>query len=86
MLQFACKKDVNDIKLKVPPSDVPDESVDTEDTVIDTSTLLQPQKVTILVEEDSWRKLKVLCARNKLKITEQAGRIIKKWVAANAAD
>jgi len=83
---------VNDVKLtlKIPPADDSEDAADIEDVtedVVDNTELLQnPQKVTILVDDESWRTLKVHCARNKIKITEQAGKIIKKWVATNVAD
>lgn len=78
-------KDVNDIKLKVPHAEAVENLGDTGEAVIDTTPQLPTQKVTIIVEESSWRELKVVCARNKIKITEQAGKIIKEWVATNSA-
>lgn len=66
--------------MNVPPADATDETDETVDT-----EEYPTQKVTIRVEENAWRDLKVICARQKIKITEKAGQIIKEWLAANAA-
>lgn len=43
------------------------------------------QKVTIPVSVVAWRDLKVHCAREKIKLTETAGGIVKEWVDNNVA-
>lgn len=79
------KKDVATIKLNVPPADASKEPDDADGKASSEIQLKNPQKVTIFVDDDSWRELKVFCARQKIRITEQAGKIIKIWTAANAA-
>ena len=43
------------------------------------------QKRTVPVDPDAWHKLKVYCARHKIKLTEKAGEIIKEWVDTNVS-
>ena len=69
-------KDVTNIKVKVPT---------TEDTESSTSPAIPVQKVTIPVSVDAWRDLKVHCAREKIKLTETAGEIVKVWVDTNVS-
>lgn len=48
-------------------------------------TTTKTQKVTVPVDPDSWRVLKVYCAHHDLKLTDHAGKIIKEWVDINVS-
>jgi len=41
------------------------------------------KQVGALVEDGSWRALKVYCAQNDLRVVEKAGDIIEEWVNEN---
>jgi len=47
------------------------------------SYIMARKQFGIFIEEDSWHRLKVHCAQNKLKLVDKAGEIIELWVKDN---
>jgi len=41
------------------------------------------KQVGVLVEDGSWRSLKVYCVQNDLNVVAKAGNIIEEWVLKN---
>lgn len=46
-------------------------------------TVTARKQVGAIVEDDSWRSLKVYCAQNDINVATKAGNIIEEWVTAN---